>query len=48
MVILTGLLGASIGQGIMNRLGVRDDVTQGLVIGSTAHGLGSAGKSKEP
>ena len=42
MVIVTGILGASLAQFIMPRIKVRDDSISGFAMGVTAHGLGTA------
>lgn len=42
LVILTGILGAMIGPGVLNLLGVRDWAARGLAIGTASHGIGTA------
>jgi len=42
VVILTGILGAVVGSGLLRRLGVRDDASVGFALGLAAHGIGSA------
>ncbi|TCS33476.1 putative murein hydrolase (TIGR00659 family) [Paucimonas lemoignei] len=42
MVILTGIIGASLAQYIMRAIKVRDDSVVGFAMGVTAHGLGTA------
>jgi predicted murein hydrolase (TIGR00659 family) len=42
LVILTGILGASIGPSILNALGVRDWAARGVAMGTASHGIGTA------
>lgn len=42
LVILTGVLGASLGAPLLRLLGVRDDRAIGAAIGSSSHGIGTA------
>ncbi|MRD73190.1 LrgB family protein [Rhodocyclus tenuis] len=42
IVIITGILGAVMGSGVLRRLGVRDDASIGFALGLAAHGIGSA------
>jgi putative effector of murein hydrolase len=42
LVLLTGVLGALIGVPIMRLMKVRDEATQGLTLGLTAHAIGTA------
>jgi len=42
MVILAGVLGASVGRGLLRLAGVRDDRAIGAAIGSASHGIGTA------
>ncbi|MCL6554810.1 MAG: LrgB family protein [Burkholderiales bacterium] len=41
-VVLTGILGAMLGKGLLDRLGCRDDAIKGFAIGLTSHGIGTA------
>ncbi|MEJ5211749.1 MAG: LrgB family protein [Burkholderiales bacterium] len=41
-VVLTGILGAVLGQWLLDRLGCRDDAIKGFAIGLTSHGIGTA------
>lgn len=47
-VVVSGLLGASLGSSWLSFLGFKDDITLGLAIGAASHGLGSASVSNEP
>ena len=47
-VVISGLLGASLGNLFLNAIGYTDDVTVGLAIGASSHGLGSASVTSEP
>jgi putative effector of murein hydrolase len=42
LVVLTGVLGAVIGAGVLGALRVRDDRARGLAFGVTSHGIGTA------
>ena len=42
LVILTGILGAVLGHGLLNLLRVRDARARGLAYGVAAHGIGTA------
>ncbi len=42
LVILTGILGAMIGPGLLTLMGVRDWAARGLAIGTASHGIGTA------
>jgi len=42
LVILTGILGAMIGPGILNLLRIRDWAARGVAIGTASHGIGTA------
>jgi putative effector of murein hydrolase len=46
LVVLTGMLGASFGEAILTKLGVKEDISVGLSIGASAHGLGTAALTK--
>lgn len=49
IVVVTGLLGGSFGSAILkNVMRVNDDVSIGLSIGASAHGLGAASVASEP
>jgi predicted murein hydrolase (TIGR00659 family) len=40
--VLTGMIGASFGPGLLNRLGVNDSIERGLAMGTASHGQGTA------
>ncbi len=40
--VLTGLLGSMIGPPLLRKIGVRDDLSIGIAIGTAAHGIGTA------
>jgi predicted murein hydrolase (TIGR00659 family) len=42
LVILTGILGAMLGPWLLGRLGITDPRAQGLALGTTSHGIGTA------
>lgn len=42
LVILTGILGASLGPPLLNLLRIRDWAARGLAIGTASHGIGTA------
>jgi len=42
LVILTGILGAMIGPGLLNLLRIRDWGARGVAIGTASHGIGTA------
>ncbi len=42
LVIITGILGNSVGVNLLNLFGVKDKVARGLAMGVTSHGLGTA------
>ena len=42
IVIVTGILGGMMAPELIRILGIRDDVAQGLAIGTAAHGIGTA------
>lgn len=46
--VVSGLLGANFGQKLLKALGVKDAVTVGLAMGTSAHGLGTAALSEWP
>ncbi len=41
-VFITGILGASVGPWILDKIGVHDEVARGLAMGASAHGIGTA------
>ncbi|PID44946.1 MAG: hypothetical protein CSB47_10510 [Proteobacteria bacterium] len=42
LVIVTGILGAVFGTRILDLVGIKDNSTQGIAMGVTAHGIGTA------
>lgn len=42
LAVLTGILGAIMGEPLLRRLGIRHPVLQGIAIGNSAHGIGTA------
>ena len=42
MVILTGIVGATFGAWVLDRVRVKDDMARGLAFGVAAHGIGTA------
>ncbi|MBL8439227.1 MAG: LrgB family protein [Zoogloeaceae bacterium] len=42
LVILTGILGAVAGDGLLKRLGAQDDASIGFALGVASHGIGTA------
>jgi putative effector of murein hydrolase/putative effector of murein hydrolase LrgA (UPF0299 family) len=48
VVVVTGVLGASIGETFLQFIGVRDPISIGLSLGASAHGLGAASMSYDP
>jgi putative effector of murein hydrolase len=48
MISLTGILGATVGPQLLNKLGVKSPLAIGLSVGSSAHGVGSASLADEP
>lgn len=42
LVILTGILGAMLGPPLLNLIGVKDEASRGLAIGTASHGIGTA------
>lgn len=42
LVVLTGILGASVGPAILARMKIGDDSTSGFALGVAAHGIGTA------
>lgn len=42
LVILTGILGATLGPFLMTRLGIRDVTARGFALGVASHGIGTA------
>ena len=47
-VVITGILGASLGESLLGGIGVKDPVSVGVAVGAGAHGLGSAAVSYDP
>jgi len=47
MVVVTGLIGANFGAGILTLFGIKDSVARGMGIGAAAHGLGTAAFANE-
>ena len=47
LVVATGLLGATLGPWLLNRLGVKDPVARGLAFGTIAQGFGTAQAAAE-
>ena len=45
LVVITGILGASFAEKILSTLNIRDPISVGLSMGSSAHGLGTAALS---
>ncbi|MEM7066303.1 MAG: LrgB family protein [Cyanobacteria bacterium P01_B01_bin.77] len=42
VVVLTGILGATLGPKLLNLMHIQDDSVKGIAIGASAHGLGTA------
>jgi predicted murein hydrolase (TIGR00659 family) len=42
LTVLTGLFGSVVGPGVLRLCGIRDEVAQGVAIGTAAHGIGTA------
>lgn len=42
LVVMTGIIGATIGTRIFKWLGIRDDSIRGIALGITSHGIGTA------
>lgn len=42
IVLVTGVLGAMVGDSLLQSCGVRDDISKGVAIGIAAHGVGTA------
>ena len=47
-VVITGLLGASFGETFLNKIGVKEDISVGISVGASSHGLGTATLAKDP
>jgi putative effector of murein hydrolase len=47
-VVITGILGASLGESLLGVIGVKDPVSVGVAVGAGAHGLGTAAVSYDP
>ena len=48
VVVLTGIIGAQYGRRLLDMVGIRDPVTRGLAVGSSAQGLGVSSMVPEP
>jgi putative effector of murein hydrolase len=48
LVVLTGLLGASIGEKLLSFLNIKDSISVGLAMGASSHGIGSAALAHDP
>ena len=48
VVVVTGILGASLGESLLKAVGIDEPVSVGLAIGAGAHGLGSAAVAHDP
>jgi hypothetical protein len=48
IVVVTGILGASMGPAFLDAIGVRDPVSVGVAVGAGAHGLGTAALAQDP
>jgi putative effector of murein hydrolase len=48
IVIITGIIGASVGEAILKICGVDDPLSIGLSMGASAHGLGTAALAHDP
>jgi len=48
IVVLTGIVGASVGELLLNKANVVDPLAVGLSIGASAHGLGTAAVAYDP
>ncbi|HTD03222.1 LrgB family protein [Undibacterium sp.] len=42
LVMLTGILGATMARGLLNLLKIEDDIVRGFALGVSAHGIGTA------
>lgn len=48
VVVVTGILGASLGESLLEAVGVKEPVSVGLAVGAGAHGLGAAAVANDP
>ena len=48
VVVITGILGASLGESLLESVGVKEPVSVGLAVGAGAHGLGAAAMASDP
>ena len=48
IVVITGILGASLGESLLELVGVKEPVSVGLAVGAGAHGLGAAATAYDP
>ena len=48
VVVVTGILGASLGESLLEAVGVKEPVSVGLAVGAGAHGLGAAATAYDP
>jgi putative effector of murein hydrolase len=48
VVVVTGVLGASLGESFLELVGIKDPISVGLSMGASAHGLGTAAVSYDP
>jgi putative effector of murein hydrolase len=47
-VVITGIMGASLGESLLGAIGVKDPVSVGVAVGAGSHGLGTAAVSYDP
>ena len=47
LVVITGMMGASFGPWLMDRLGITNPITRGLALGTISHGQGTAQAAAE-
>ena len=48
VVVITGIFGASLGESLLESIGVKEPVSVGLAVGGGAHGLGTAAMAHDP
>ena len=48
VVVITGILGASLGESLLETAGVKEPISVGLAVGAGAHGLGTAAMAYDP
>ena len=48
IVVITGIIGASLGESLLESVGVKEPVSVGLAVGAGAHGLGTAAMAHDP